>query len=199
VVYTNNRSEPQSKQQVGAGPISRSACWGNDVEDFPVEVLFMGRPQSAHPPVVRVSGRAQAELRAGEVLVFDWTGLAFCCAVAGEINLPTTSRRRNACRSTCRFRPTRVPLCSPVFAHQCAHPVLVGRDIQIAAGVAWASASSPPRCHPTSDCAGRSGAKPAWDLVTTGRTRLRTLMLQVSTRTQRPRQHCCSAHPDWHF
>jgi hypothetical protein len=60
---------------------------GNDMEDFPVEVLFMGSAQSARPPVVRVSGRAQAELRAGEALVFDWTGLAFCCAVAGEVSL----------------------------------------------------------------------------------------------------------------
>jgi hypothetical protein len=64
---------------------------GNDGEDVAVEVLVMGSAQSAHPPVVRVSGRAQAELRAGEALVFDWTHLAFCCAVAGEISLrPTT-------------------------------------------------------------------------------------------------------------
>ena len=50
---------------------------------LPVEVLTMGSAQSVHPPIVRVSGRAQAELRAGEALVFDWTSLAFCCAVAG--------------------------------------------------------------------------------------------------------------------
>jgi hypothetical protein len=41
--------------------------------------------------VVWVSERAKAEFRAGEALVFDWTGLAFCCAVAGEVSLrPTT-------------------------------------------------------------------------------------------------------------
>ena len=47
-----------------------------------VEVLIIGSAKSAHPPVVRVSDRAQAELRAGEALVFDGTRLAFCCAVA---------------------------------------------------------------------------------------------------------------------
>ena len=51
----------------------------------------MGSAQSAHPPVVRVSARTQAELRTGEALVFDWTSLAFCCTAAGEISLrPTT-------------------------------------------------------------------------------------------------------------
>jgi hypothetical protein len=43
-----------------------------------MEVLFMGSGQSALPPVVRVSGRAQGELRAGEALVFDWTSLVSC-------------------------------------------------------------------------------------------------------------------------
>ena len=50
----------------------------------------MGSAHSARPPVVRVSGRAQAELRAGEALVFDWTNMAFCCAAAGEISLRPT-------------------------------------------------------------------------------------------------------------
>jgi hypothetical protein len=38
------------------------------VEDLP----GLGSAQSVHPPVVRVSGRAQAELRTGEALVFVW-------------------------------------------------------------------------------------------------------------------------------
>jgi hypothetical protein len=102
---------------------------GNDVEDFPVEVLSLGSAQSAHPPVVRVSGRAQAELRAGEALVFDWTALAFCCAVAGEVSLrPTTLQQ--AQRSS-----VYVPLWSGdgpvVFAHRRAYPLLVGRDIEV--------------------------------------------------------------------
>ena len=54
------------------------------VEDLP----GLGSAQSVHPPVVRVSGRAQAELRTGEALVFVWTRLAFCCAVAGEARMP---------------------------------------------------------------------------------------------------------------
>ena len=58
---------------------------GNDLEDAAVEVLLMSSVQSVRRPWARVSGRAQAELRAGETLVFDWTGLAFCCAAAGEM------------------------------------------------------------------------------------------------------------------
>ena len=89
----------------------------------------MGTAQSAHPPVVRLSGRAQAELRAGEALLFDWTSLAFCCAVAGEISLrPTTLKE--AQRS-----PAYVPLGSGdgrlVFVHRRAYPMLVGRDIEV--------------------------------------------------------------------
>jgi hypothetical protein len=102
---------------------------GNEVADSPVEVLCVGTAQSTHPPVVRLSRRAQAELRAGEALVFDWTALAFCCAVAGEISLrPTTLKE--AQRSS-----VYVPLGSGdgrlVFAHRRAYPLLVGRDIQV--------------------------------------------------------------------
>src|SRR4029453_10658850 len=95
---------------------------------LPVEGLTVGSPQSSPPPVVRVSGRAQAELRAGEALVFDWTSLAFCCAVAGEINLRTTTLQE-AQRSSAY-----VPLWSGdgpvVVAHRRAYPLLVGRDIE---------------------------------------------------------------------
>jgi hypothetical protein len=106
----------------------------------------MGSAQCAHPPVVRLSGRAQAELRPGEALVFDWTGLAFCCAVAGEVSLrPTTLQQ--AQRS-----PAYVPLWSGdgplVFAHRRAYPMLVGRDIEVDCrrrlGVRSFSSSLPP-------------------------------------------------------
>jgi hypothetical protein len=95
---------------------------------------------------VRLSDRAQAELRAGEALVFDWTALAFCCAVAGEVTLrPTTLQQ--AQRSSIY-----VPLWSGngpvVFAHRRAYPLLVGRDIQIDCrrrlGVRSFSSSLPP-------------------------------------------------------
>jgi hypothetical protein len=127
---------------------------------------------------VRLSDRAQAELRAGEALVFDWTALAFCCAVAGEVTLrPTTLQQ--AQRSSIY-----VPLWSGngpvVFAHRRAYPLLVGRDIQIDAGAAWASARSPPRCHPTSGCARRSDANPATDPVPDGRARRRALLLRAA-------------------
>jgi hypothetical protein len=89
----------------------------------------MGSTESAHPPVVRVSSQARAELRAGEALVFDWTSLAFCCAVAGEISLrPTTLQ--GAQRSSVYVPLSREdgPL---VVAHRCAYPMLVGRDIEV--------------------------------------------------------------------
>ena len=89
----------------------------------------MDSGHSSHPPSVRVSGRAQAELRAGEALVFDWTSLAFCCAAAGEISLRPTSLL------TVQRSPAYVPLRTgggpSVFAHRRAYPMLVGRDIQV--------------------------------------------------------------------
>jgi hypothetical protein len=102
---------------------------GNDVEDFAKEVCFMGNAHTAHPPVVRISGRVQAELRAGEALVFDWTSLAFCCAAAGEISLrPTTLLK--AQRSPA-YVPLRTGDGPSVFAHRRAYPMLVGRDIEV--------------------------------------------------------------------
>ena len=106
----------------------------------------MGSARSGDPPVVRVSGRAQAELRAGEALVFDWTSLAFCCAVAGEISLrPTTLRE--AQRSPA-FVPLRTVDGPSIFAHRQAYPMLVGRDIEVDCrrrlGVRSFSSSLPP-------------------------------------------------------
>ena len=124
----------------------RSASRGNDVQDLPVEVLCMESTQAAHPPVVRVSGRAQAELRAGEALVFDWTGLAFCCAVAGEVTLrPTTLQQAQRSSVYLPLQTDKGPL---VFAHRRAYPMLVGRDIEVDCrrrlGVRWFSSSLPP-------------------------------------------------------
>jgi hypothetical protein len=119
---------------------------GNEVEDLPVEVLCMGSAQSAHPPVVRVSNRAQAELPTGEALVFDWIGLAFCCAVAGEVSLrPTTLQEAQRSSVYLPLRSGDGPL---VFAHRRAYPLLVGRDIEIDCrrrlGVRSFSSSLPP-------------------------------------------------------
>ena len=89
----------------------------------------MGTTESTYPPVVRVSGRARAELRAGEALVFDWTGLAFCCAVAGEISLrPTTLREAQRSSVYVPLSRQDAPL---VVAHRRAYPMLVGRDIEV--------------------------------------------------------------------
>jgi hypothetical protein len=78
---------------------------------------------------VRVSGRAQAELRAGETLVLDWTSLAFCCAVAGEISLrPSTLQEAQRSSAYVPIRSGDGPL---VFAHRMAYPMLVGRNIKV--------------------------------------------------------------------
>ena len=89
----------------------------------------MGSGPSVRPPVVRLSGPARAELRDGEALVFDWTGLAFCCAVAGEVSLrPTTLREAQRSSLYLPLPGDDGPL---VFAHRRAYPLLVGRDIQV--------------------------------------------------------------------
>ena len=81
--------------------------------------------QRPRPPTIRL----EAELRAGEALVFDWTSLAFCCAAAGEISLrPTTLRK--AQRSPA-YLPLRTGDGPSVFAHRRAYPMLVGRDIEV--------------------------------------------------------------------
>jgi hypothetical protein len=116
------------------------------MEHFAVEVLVMGSAQSTDPPVVRVRGRAQAELPAGEALVFDWTSLAFCCAVAGEISLrPTTLQEAQRSSAYVPLSRDDGPL---VFAHRRAYPMLAGRDIEVDCrrrlGVRWFSSSLPP-------------------------------------------------------
>ena len=89
----------------------------------------MRNVQAPNPPVVRVSGRAQAELRPGEALVFDWTSLAMCCAVAGEVSLRRTTLRE-AQRSPA-LRPVQTRDGPPVYAHRRVYPMLVGRDIEV--------------------------------------------------------------------
>jgi hypothetical protein len=151
---------------------------GNDVENILVEVLCMGSARSADPPVVLVGGRAQAELRAGEALVFDWTRLAFCCAVAGEVSLrPTTLQEAQRSSAYVALSSEGGPF---VFAHRRAYPMLVGCTMRSTAGAAWVSARSPPHCLPTWGCGRRSGAKLGTDLVTAGRAWLWTLILPAA-------------------
>ena len=44
--------------------------------------------------VIRLSDRARAALRPGEVLVFDWHRVAMCCAAAGDVSLHPVPRAR---------------------------------------------------------------------------------------------------------
>jgi hypothetical protein len=117
-----------------------------DIVESAEEVLAVSGVQAQTPPVVRVSDRARTELRPSEALIFDWTSLAFCCAVAGEVNLRHTTLRE-AQRS-----PAYVPLQTLngpcVFAHRRAYPMLVGREIEVDCrrrlGIRSFSSSLPP-------------------------------------------------------
>jgi hypothetical protein len=115
------------------------------VEDLE-EVMVMQHLHATSPPVVRVNGRARAELRAGEVLVFDWTSLAMCCAVAGEVSLRRTTLREAQHSSV--FLPLQSEIGPVVFAHRRAYPMLVGRVIEVDCrrrlGVRSFSSSLPP-------------------------------------------------------
>jgi hypothetical protein len=112
----------------------------------PEEVLVMQQLHATRPPVVRVSGRARAELRAGEALVFDWTSLAMCCAVAGEVSLRRTTLREAQHSSV--FLLLQSEIGPVVFAHRRAYPMLVGRVIEVDCrrrlGVRSFSSSLPP-------------------------------------------------------
>ena len=105
----------------------------------------MGTPHSTHPPVVRVSRRAKAELRAGEALVFDWTGLAFLRGRRGGQPTPTTLQEAHRSSIYLPLRSGDGPF---VFAHRRAYPMLVGRDIEIDCrrrlGIRSFSSSLPP-------------------------------------------------------
>jgi hypothetical protein len=89
----------------------------------------MWNTQASSPPVVRVTDRAKAELHPGEALVFDWTSLAMCCAVAGEVSL-RRSTLREAQRSPA-LRPLQTQDGPPVFVHRRVYPMLAGRDIEV--------------------------------------------------------------------
>jgi hypothetical protein len=93
-------------------------------------MLAMRNVRPTDPPVVRVSARAQAELRPAEALVFYWTRLAMCCAVAGEVSLRRITTRE--AQGLPAFVPLRTEDGGPlVFAHRRAYPLLVGRRVEI--------------------------------------------------------------------
>jgi hypothetical protein len=113
---------------------------------LPEVMPVMWDSQASTPPVVRVTDRARAELHPGEVLVFDWTSLALCCAVAGEVSLRRTTVRE-AQRSPA-LRPVQTRDGPPVYAHRRVYPMLVGRDIEVDCrrrlGIRWFHSSLPP-------------------------------------------------------
>jgi hypothetical protein len=127
--------------------------------------------QSTGPPVVQVSAEARAELGAGQALVFDWTRLALCCAVAGEVSLRRTIT--SEVQGSAAFVPLRTADGGPpVFAHRRAYPLLVGRHIQVHCrrrlGMRSFTSSLPPDLGLRASF-GRA-ARPTHDHMTEGRT-----------------------------
>jgi hypothetical protein len=106
----------------------------------------MGPDHPTHPPLVRLTGRARAELAPGEALVFDWTTLAFCCAAAGEVTLRRTTLREP--QDSSAYVPLPSEPDAAVFAHRRTYPMLAGREIQVDCrrrlGVRSFSSSLPP-------------------------------------------------------
>jgi hypothetical protein len=154
--YACDRCPQAGRSRIGY----QVSTMGNDLEDASVEVLIMSSVQSVRPPSVRVSGRAQAELRAGETLVFDWTSLAFCCAVAGEISLrPTTLQEAQRPSAYVPIRSDDGPL---LFAIGRPTRCWSAAPSKSTVDAAWASARSPP-CRQTWGCVPRSDARPEPD------------------------------------
>ena len=81
--------------------------------------------------MIRLTERARAALRPGEVLVFDWHRVAICCAAAGDISLHPVPRARLGGRS---FRPVRCDPPETVLVHERAFPHLSGRDVVVDCG-----------------------------------------------------------------
>jgi hypothetical protein len=88
-----------------------------------------GRVHGSQRPLVRLTPAARAALGPGEALVFDWTRVPVCCAVAGEVSLRRSTRREADGRGVL------VALGhdgeAPVFAHRRALPLLAGRTIEV--------------------------------------------------------------------
>ena len=77
--------------------------------------------------MIRLSERARRLLPEGDVLVFDWHPIAFCCASAGEVVLRRSSRRSLGAR----FRALPADPPGSAFAAPFAYPHLVSRDVGV--------------------------------------------------------------------
>ncbi|ADP80585.1 hypothetical protein [Pseudofrankia inefficax] len=79
--------------------------------------------------MIRLTDRARAALRDGEMIVFDWAALGVCCGCTGHPWL-RTAPRAVALRSR-RLRPVAADPAGSVLAHPRAYPDLVGRDVVV--------------------------------------------------------------------
>jgi hypothetical protein len=130
------------------------------------EALVMPSAQAARPPIVRVSGHAQAELGPGEVRVFDWTRLAFRCAVAGELSLRRTTLRE--AQRSAALVPLRTEHDLLMFAHRRARP---GRRRRQSTRTGKNLGSTPPGGEGRSASSGWPSAPPPLSLLAQPRSR----------------------------
>ncbi|WP_007507944.1 MULTISPECIES: hypothetical protein [Pseudofrankia] len=79
--------------------------------------------------MIRLTERACAALRDGEVIVFDWAALGLCCGCTGQPWLRTAPRA-----VALKYRGFRSLDADPVgssMAHPLAYPWLLGRDVAV--------------------------------------------------------------------
>jgi hypothetical protein len=81
--------------------------------------------------VIRLTPRARAALRSGEVLVVDWHRVAICCAAAGDVSLRPAARDRLNGWAGPRFRPMACDPPDAVVVHEQAFGHLVGLDVLV--------------------------------------------------------------------
>jgi hypothetical protein len=79
--------------------------------------------------LIHLTLQARTELHEDEALVFDWHRLAICCAVAGEVSLRSSPRRR--VEDSRWFRQLPSDRGTHVYAHRMAVPHLARRDVTI--------------------------------------------------------------------
>lgn len=81
--------------------------------------------------MIRLTERARAALRPGEVLVFDWHRVAICCATAGETSVRPVPRARLGSRRGHPFRAVRCDPSGAVLVHERAFGHLAGLDVVV--------------------------------------------------------------------
>lgn len=81
--------------------------------------------------MIRLTERARAAVRPGEVLVFDWHRVAICCATAGDTSVRPVPGARLAGPGGRPFRPVDCDPPGSVLVHERAFGHLAGLDVLV--------------------------------------------------------------------